>query len=464
SIIDRLILGILQGGVSWRGLNRAGEFAPSVHVPIYNIHIHLSSHPRNQRPKNLAPSTTRRISDPAHRQPVPARPGAHFNSIMAPPAHETPTTDAAPAPAPILFRANKKRKAGLRQRAASPAADDDDTAAAPKSTSTAGNTTTFAPATETTADEGPEAHNPSALRHRARKRLNGVGFSARGTTALAGAGGDDTDPMSLSSSSRALVSVPAQAPDDDPLIAKRFAPQTGAAATTIVNKHMMEYIESHLSNRNPPPQSELPTSSQHQAATVVTNPSTTAPSAGPAELPDPKNHPIMQGKLMEVDLGDEVRARNQAMTEKAARRLLGESVDDDTSGRRAKKPRLGRDGKPWRPRNRRTSDDIKRDQLVEEILRENRLDVYDVPKPQEPQNEGDGDADDRIAEEFRREFMDAMVQRQQKKKTAAPAARAGARKADEEVLKGPKLGGSRNARAAMRDLLLKKEKEKDSRR
>jgi hypothetical protein len=27
------------------------------------------------------------------------------------------------------------------------------------------------------------------------------------------------------------------------------------------------------------------------------------------------------------------------------------------------------------------------------------------------------------------------------------------------VLKGPKLGGSRNSRAAMRDLLLKKEKE-----
>ncbi|GJC99648.1 mRNA splicing factor rna helicase [Colletotrichum higginsianum] len=186
----------------------------------------------------------------------------------------------------------------------------------------------------------------------------------------------------------------------------------------------------------------------------------------------------MQGKLMEVDLGDEVRARNQAMTEKAARRLLGE-VDgagaDNPDGRKGKKPRLGRDGKPWRPRNRRNSDDIKRDQLVEEILRENRptsnvcngmlrnskVDVYDVPKPQEPQNEGPGDADDRIAEEFRREFMDAMVQRQQRKKTAAAPARAGARKADEDVLKGPKLGGSRNSRAAMRDLLLKKEKEKE---
>ncbi|KXH44267.1 hypothetical protein CNYM01_07324 [Colletotrichum nymphaeae SA-01] len=157
---------------------------------------------------------------------------------MSSPADETPIADAAPAP--ILFRANKKRKAGLRQRAASPAADDDDTTAASKSNSTAENTAAPAPATETTADDGPESHVPSALRHRARKRLNGVGFSARGTTTFAGAGGDDTDPMSLSSSSssRTLVPVPAQAPDDDPLIAKRFAPQTGAAATTIVNKHM----------------------------------------------------------------------------------------------------------------------------------------------------------------------------------------------------------------------------------
>ncbi|KAK1638328.1 hypothetical protein BDP81DRAFT_392932 [Colletotrichum phormii] len=388
---------------------------------------------------------------------------------MASPADESPTTDAAPAPAPIMFRANKKRKAGLRQRAASPTEDNDNNTVS-KPNSIAENATTPASITETTStgDDGPESHIPSALRHRARKRLNGVGFSARGsfsaTITTNTAAGDDTDPMSLSSS-RALVPAPAQTPDDDPLIAKRFAPQTGAAATTIVNKHMMEYIESHLSNRNPPPPpSSEQSTSQYQAA--ATNPSTTTASAS-TETPDPKNHPIMQGKLMEVDLGDEVRARNQAMTEKAARRLLGEAVDDDGSGnggRRAKKPRLGRDGKPWRPRNRRNSDDVKRDQLVEEILRENRLDVYDVPKPQEPQNDGDGDADDRIAEEFRREFMDAMVQRQQKKKTAAPAARAGARKADEEVLKGPKLGGSRNARAAMRDLLLKKEKEKDSRR
>ncbi|KAK1967261.1 hypothetical protein LY78DRAFT_746609 [Colletotrichum sublineola] len=381
---------------------------------------------------------------------------------------------------PILFRTNKKRKAGLRLRAAS---SDDDTPIASASSAAPNITpldkinasvpTKFAPDAVAIDDEDNESHIPSTLRHRSRKRLNGVGFSARGSTVAAAVSADDVDPFSSISSSRAVVPAVAPPPDDKPVIAKRFAPQTGTAAATIVNKHMMEYIESHLSNRkspaaqsatNPLPPASTASQASGSASFLATLPLPPPPLATDS---DPKNHPIMQGKLMEVDLGDEARARNQAMTEKAARRLLGEvdGADADTlDGRRAKKPRLGRDGKPWRPRNRRNSDDIKRDQLVEEILRENRLDVYDVPKPLEPQYEGDGDADDRIAEEFRREFMDAMVQRQQKKKTTAPPARAGARKADEEVLKGPKLGGSRNVRAAMRDLLLKKEKEKESRR
>ncbi|OTB11785.1 hypothetical protein K445DRAFT_321727 [Daldinia sp. EC12] len=192
---------------------------------------------------------------------------------------------------------------------------------------------------------------------------------------------------------------------------------------------------------------------------------------------------------MEIDLGDEARSRNEALTERATRKMmmmqgraasagLDDDIDDDKSqSGRPKKVRLGRDGKPWRPRNRRNSDDIKRDQLVEEILRESRLDVYETPTPP-PLAPGagagagvgdgmdDGEAaDDRIAEEFRREFMDAMAERRQKRKkpTNAPAAGSGGNKggaaADEDVLKGPKLGGSRNVRAAMRNLLLEKAKE-----
>lgn len=181
---------------------------------------------------------------------------------------------------------------------------------------------------------------------------------------------------------------------------------------------------------------------------------------------------MQHGTLTEIDLGDDVRNKNEAMTDLARRKLQGEKVHLEQTSR-PKKVRLGRDGKPWRPRNRRDSDAIKRDQLVEEILRENRcksvltrrmkfpadfreVDVYETPTPppaNTPGLEDDGAADDRIAEEFRREFMEAMAERQQKKKPVPGA------KKDEEVLKGPKLGGSRNARAAMRDMMLKKEKE-----
>ena len=67
-------------------------------------------------------------------------------------------------------------------------------------------------------------------------------------------------------------------------------------------------------------------------------------------------------------------------------------------------------------------------------------------------------ADEKIAEDFRREFMDAMMQRQQRKRpalNAKPVSKRG--EAPEEVLKGPKLGGSRNQRAAMRDILLRQQ-------
>lgn len=59
-----------------------------------------------------------------------------------------------------------------------------------------------------------------------------------------------------------------------------------------------------------------------------------------------------------------------------------------------------------------------------------------------------------MAEEFRRQFMDDMARRQQKKKPVQAN-----KPGTEDVLKGPRLGGSRNARAAVRDVLLKKEKE-----
>ena len=57
-------------------------------------------------------------------------------------------------------------------------------------------------------------------------------------------------------------------------------------------------------------------------------------------------------------------------------------------------------------------------------------------------------ADDRIAEQFRREFMDAVQQRRQKPPTTTKLVKGA--KVDDKP-KGPKLGGSRSARAAMRE-------------
>lgn len=86
-----------------------------------------------------------------------------------------------------------------------------------------------------------------------------------------------------------------------------------------------------------------------------------------------KDRPTRSGRLQEVDLGEEVRDRNAALTEQARRRLAGEASDDESA---EGKPRLGKDGKPWRSRKRRASDDIKRDQLVEELMRENKREFY----------------------------------------------------------------------------------------
>ncbi|KAM0287731.1 hypothetical protein ACHAQH_000262 [Verticillium albo-atrum] len=349
---------------------------------------------------------------------------------MASSPAETPTQ-------PPLFRASRKRKATYRRQhqedEAEPTTDTPNPA--PDATSST------LPSTTTEEDDSSIAE-ALRLRNIRKSRTNGVGFRAQ-----------NREDESSSSSSRALIPKPQEedtAPEGG--ITNRFAPQTGLVGE-LVNKHMMEYIESKLSNR--PSQSHADPADEKFNPQAPTHPSHPRPdeTAGAA---------IMQGRLAEVDLGDEARARNIAMTEAARlQAATPDSADGETGQRARKKPRLGRDGKPWRPRNRRTSDDIARDKMVEDILRENRLDVYEHPNPSHAATPSapDDDADDRLAEEFRREFMDAMAQRrqqnaQQQRKKPADG------KVDEEVLRGPKLGGSRSARAAMRDLLLAEERKK----
>lgn len=93
------------------------------------------------------------------------------------------------------------------------------------------------------------------------------------------------------------------------------------------------------------------------------------------------------------------------------------------------------------------------------------MDVYDVPDPEptvaDAQGAGGGDADERLAEEFRRQFMEDVAARRQKKRLQRqqqPKQQPG-KPGTGEVLKGPKLGGSRNSRAAVRNALLQKAKD-----
>ncbi|KAI1114336.1 hypothetical protein F5Y14DRAFT_414672 [Nemania sp. NC0429] len=381
------------------------------------------------------------------------------------------TSSVAEGPQPVVFR-GKKRKP-YRQRPGAEAGDETPASTAPTDAAVldaplaAAATTTTARASTpdrigiaASADDGEQEEQAlsisDALRLRnARKSrlLRGVTFGVdNGAQSEAPEGGDDE-------LSQMIREEEKKAMEQSITVAnKRFAPQTGLSGE-IVNKHMEEYIEAELARRHhlasDPGESR---SSDQRGGRATRNESTTDKGE--------QKHTALTGKLFEVDLGDEVRSRNAVMTDRARRKLQGLAVEDEESAERPKKVRLGRDGKPWRPRNKRNSDDIKRDQLVEEILRENKLDVYETPAAPAgatTSNDDEGAADDRIAEQFRREFLDAMAERHRRRRPAAPPSKPGAKK-DEDVLKGPKLGGSRNTRAAMRDLLLKKEKEKEGKK
>ncbi|KAI4100279.1 MAG: hypothetical protein L6R37_005565 [Teloschistes peruensis] len=196
-------------------------------------------------------------------------------------------------------------------------------------------------------------------------------------------------------------------------VVDRFAPQTGQVAD--VDKHIGDSDEDSFDD------------------SLEDIPADLARHRQPAAL----------GKLHEIDLGQDATLRNIARTEAARRRLeTGEVEIEESTG----KIRRRRDGKPWRGRKRRTSVDVKRDKLVEEIMKESRLEIYDEPDAEAPND--DQAADERIAEQFRKDFMDAISSRRQKARQSANK-RPG-QKVDEKP-KGPKLGGSRSARAAMRE-------------
>ncbi|KAJ5345714.1 Hepatocellular carcinoma-associated antigen 59 [Penicillium brevicompactum] len=325
-----------------------------------------------------------------------------------------------------LFRPAKKRK--FARRRADHDAEDADADADP------------ALVANNQKDNTPSAPPSSNQIRRPRTaRKGGIGFSAKSQL-----GGDHGQQLALRSTGdleedkiRAMherfTGYTGQSDDVD---RHMYGPPPGIGSQLRVawtNKIRMAYIDSEMAKRyQPHAPAQTPDSNQSQSKDVA---------VGQPFQPQQQREPASLGRLHEIDLGQEATLRNIARTEAATRRLAGDEevpVGDITP----EAGRSGSGGKSRRNHKQRTDADIERDRLVEEVLRESKLDVYDDYED-DAQIDDPQAADDRVAEQFRRDFMDAMQSRR-RLRTTKPAVK-------DEGPKGPKLGGSRSARAAMRE-------------
>jgi hypothetical protein len=212
-----------------------------------------------------------------------------------------------------------------------------------------------------------------------------------------------------------------------------FLDGTIAYEDTATNSSRVAYIDSELAKRRTAHESTGLT----QTETQENRQQTSGPSS--TSIQPSTRLPTSQGLLNEVEVTDKIPQSPHPTPPKP------------------RKPRLDRFGRPLpprKPRKGRASEDIARDKLVEDILNESGLDVYQQQQPGERSiaDNGDGDADSRLASQFQQDYLDALQSRQQAQKKAIPGAEAGQ--------KGPKLGGSRQQRAAMREREMKEEKER----
>lgn len=209
----------------------------------------------------------------------------------------------------VRFRSSKKRKAYRQRPADEDTTNHDDEAA---------------PAAEATDDTAVQA--ALKLRNARRGRLQGVTFKADDARVEED---DDDLALMLRQESEIAKGIP-----------DRFMHQTGLAAE-LNDKHMAQYIESRLASRNAPPTETTPAEEAKAAAQTAA-----------AQAAAVTRQPASQGKLLEVDLSEiAIASRN-------------------------KRPHGGQQAGPEKPkrrnRNRRGSEDVKRDQLVEAFLHENR--------------------------------------------------------------------------------------------
>ena len=136
------------------------------------------------------------------------------------------------------------------------------------------------------------------------------------------------------------------------------------ALQTVADNLRVAYIEDRLSTGNPPHldlEQRLNTVHQRSSSQIFAKVSGQT-SRQPAGL----------GKIQEIDLGPDSTLRNIARTKAATQDFM--SVDKDVSSDtlEGKSTFVRRDGKPRKFRKGRNSEDIHRDRLVEEVLRESR--------------------------------------------------------------------------------------------
>lgn len=217
----------------------------------------------------------------------------------------------------------------------------------------------------------------------------------------------------------------------------------------------MAYIDSKLAERSNPTATNTSTSIFDKPRSHESK--IRSDESEPPKHNAPQRETLSQEKIQEIEL-----------TEDPAERCRNRVINKTLINPVQQQPRLriGRNGKPYIPksRNRRTSEELRRDALVDAVLTENTLGYYEQPKLSlrggGAEAGNDEDADEEMAERFRREFEDAAGERKRARPAAPPAQKCGYGQKEEEVLKGPKLGGSRMQRQAMREVLLKAEKDK----
>ncbi|KAK4497934.1 hypothetical protein PRZ48_010590 [Zasmidium cellare] len=247
-----------------------------------------------------------------------------------------------------------------------------------------------------------DSHEGLSVVRRPAAKKHGIGFSSNDAT---------NQTVVRQDVSTALVPVVEQEAGNA-LQSDRFTKPTGNAGV-VEDKHLTAYVDSKLA--------ELRSSS----ATPIARGDSPASTGGIDEL----STPGVVASGLETNAATGVPSTKQAIE----------------SSRRGQ-PHGSRNRRPRRQPHVRDASDVARDAMVDAIMRESQVPLYDQSAPPTTSNADSSaiDRDEAAAEAFKAEFLADLEQRKRRKPPAPPAAG--------QVASGPKLGGSRSQREKMRAL------------